>query len=1144
MKDNERTNNLVKHSVSVVLSSKNKKGALQKLKNELEYHELDKVINNSLKKIEQLSFSVYGNLIPKQISDLGKSEKFYKPLTIEGEINWLQLSIKKEKEKIKYFLLQKKKFEGYFLVSDFFNAEKILDDVLDKTGVSLWYIEARFLLLEYQNEPEKQKLFLSEINEKNKEGAISTLVNFLSQRTEKNLSAFKYDNDISNLFKVKSDSSDGEKATKELYKFRLNFFESYDLDDYKYILLFENENSIIDRYLTLVKVLKIKYLKGKDRSFIYYKCLYLHRKTEDKNLYPLLFAYNTEFDSDKYFDSRYMSVIDLYYQGNYKKVIKQLPNIIQKNPSQFDLLLLYVKSHINLNIPYFDITYNENTLINQIGLKIYSLLKNEGDKKALLYSLYQINKNLNSFKIAGFLNNFLKEEQNMEVDSHLKLLYNNKFNPHFSAFFLSENEAELYLKYGLINFPNSISIKHWLKISKGELSDVKVSDEILLKDNAKILFFKENYEESIIEWKKVIDTFPNNLPIIKEALKFWFKSLVRQKKYNEAIGLYVDNYINDNSSIDKIDSNSLLEELRKIRYKGIKRSIDLPIFVELNSEDYPEKSFVLEQYYKIFNKKNPTELFESFLSNETLKVEFFFNRVCNYETLKHSININNTVHRLTERQNIINFLIDSYPENSDSYKEELNLVSNELIIYEGTQKLDESKIYANDQAIINNELTDIDGLFNRYKTIYNLTINESKVLVITKDSFALYKLDNKDNFQETEVKYSDSALIEVFSELFDLILDKYLFSKYGIVAYLSTRIRHGVLLGEIRPEFEKKNLILSKVGNSEFYKESSFWSKPYFNLSNNQKKKLHEILSKFSQKIDTEIRSIIKNKIQIKKGIKNKEGLFNYDFDKTELYQFAHDLSSETDAKVFCQKIIDLIWKRTDVNLEVIRSYIDKDIKDSFSLELNNLEKDLRNNFNNNELPQIFTNLTECSTIIENKLSKISSWFRRSGTSIVDFSIQKVFDIVWVNTERCFTKIAVECNISYGVNPVIKSNYYIHFTDLFRILVDNMFKYGTDIGIKNEFEFKTMHDGEFMIFTFINDKKGEEKEFPLNISEKGHVEINRNKLISEKNSGISKAVKIVKYDLENEDNYIKINTNEDKFIVTVSIKLEKLVRDE
>jgi len=41
----------------------------------------------------------------------------------------------------------------------------------------------------------------------------------------------------------------------------------------------------------------------------------------------------------------------------------------------------------------------------------------------------------------------------------------------------------------------------------------------------------------------------------------------------------------------------------------------------------------------------------------------------------------------------------------------------DLIVYEGTQKLEESKIYANDQAIINYELNEIEGLFNRYKTI-------------------------------------------------------------------------------------------------------------------------------------------------------------------------------------------------------------------------------------------------------------------------------------------------------------------------------------------------------------------------------------------------------------------------------------------
>ena len=74
------------------------------------------------------------------------------------------------------------------------------------------------------------------------------------------------------------------------------------------------------------------------------------------------------------------------------------------------------------------------------------------------------------------------------------------------------------------------------------------------------------------------------------------------------------------------------------------------------------------------------------------------------------------------------------------------------------------------------------------------------------------------------------------------------------------------LLGEIRPVVEKQNLILSRIGNTDNYEESKYWNQPNIRLNSSQKIKLHEILSRFSLRIDTMIEEIIRQKIQIKKG--------------------------------------------------------------------------------------------------------------------------------------------------------------------------------------------------------------------------------------------------------------------------------------
>ncbi|ASU34949.1 hypothetical protein [Mucilaginibacter xinganensis] len=1128
-------------AVSRILSSRRKNEELNFVKNVVDFNTLCSIADNLSNTVKPILFTLFGNPLPRSISDLGISDTLYKPKSLIQEMNWLFVSVRKYTKELSIFLVLKKDFEKAFLRGMYEKAENILGKILIETGYSLWYLEAKFLLLEYQNRSEEQKEFLSEINILNKKGRISTIAQFLSFRTERNLSAYKYDYDINSVFK--NNKNKFEKDIREYYLFRLNFYENYSLDDFSHVLLFENSNSIVDRYLVLRDVLKVLCIQGDKFTFLQSKAKYLYKKTNDEQLLSLLFALEPENKIDLFYNSNYLHIIDLYYSGFYKEAINEIREYFLKNSVNIDFIVIYANCHISLNKDYTTLTNEKNSLLDQIGIKIFNLISNRTDRKALLYSLYQINKNLLSFDVSAGIDYLLKEEQNLIINKRLKLLSLTSFDPYFSNYYLKEANALKFLEVGLKKFSNSVAIKFHKSFLSNELMlDTEISKQVYLINKAKLAYKNDLYFESIEAWGNIIAIFSDNASIVQTALKFWFRCLIKMELYNEAIEFFVNHYLNENNSVLRIETKDLIDVLRKNRYKNIKRAIDLPIFISLTSDDDIEISFILEQFCKIYDKKRPSQLFDEVLDENDLKIELFYNNVCRIETLKHSIHINNTIERLTERINIVNHLIEIVPARKDLYDEELKLITNELIVYEGTQKLEESKIYANDQAIINNELNEIEGLFNRYKTIYRLFLKNKTILIISQKSYAMFQYNGGDKYNESEVKYTDSALAEVFAELFDSILDKYLFSKFGIVAYLSTRIRHGVLLGEIRPEIEKQNLILNTFGEKNEYQENRYWRSATFNLSSSEIQKLYEILSKFSLSVDNIIEKIIKEKIQIKKDGKNENGLFNYEFDKSELYNFAVTLSEETDAKIFCQKVIDLIWLRTDANLEVIRSYIDKQIKDQFSEELNKLERNLRQNFANDRLPQIFTNVNECNTIIENRLNKISSWFRRSGSTIDDFDVNKLINIVWKNTERCYPKVMADFNITLNINPTIKSSLYIHFTDLFRILIDNMFKYGTPQDGLRDFQFICSEDNGFMICDFISSKTLDIIDLPFKQTTDGKLIVDDKKLISEGKSGISKAIKIVQYDLENERNHVKIiNEYENKFHIQIAIQLNQIL---
>jgi hypothetical protein len=1124
-------------SLGKFFASSKKKQILHAIKNTVDYKTLCLVADSLSKAIKQIEFTIYGTPIPKSLEELGNVDDLYQPTSLEKEIEWQLLSIRKYSKEIKLFIYLKREFEHFFLMGNYEKANSFLEMVLSQIGYSLWYIEAKFLILEYQNKAEEKQIFLSEINIANKNSLVGPLSKYLSLRTERNLSAYKLDADINGILKYSKGIQ--EKENRHYYLFRLNFFEHYDQIDYSHVVVFENCNAIVDRYLVLREILRIKALKTDKTAWLYSKCKYLYRKTNDIYFLPILKFINPGETGKEYFNQQYLRIIDLYYSGLYEETITEC-SLYLKKQINFDILLIHIKSHLYTEKKIDSIIKTGNPLFKQLIEKLYFLMADTENRNVLLYNIYQINKNIISFDIATGLNFYLKKEQNMEVDQKMKLLSIPHFDPYFSQIYLDKGDAIKYLDNESNFNYKSIAIKHWMNYLENKLEEGAVSKEKFLIDNAKVLFKQGEFLASLEEWKNIANLYKNNPPIVQTSFQYWFDCLLDLEHYNEAIALYVDQYFSNVNSVCKIKSFRLIELLRKIRYKGIKRTINLPIFVHINSIDDSEKSFIVEEFLKIFQINRPSELFNTIIDKNPDKVRFFFNEICNTDTLKHSIHINTTIERLTERLNILNYLVELFPTDKKVFQDETNMISEELIIYEGTKKLDESKIYANDQGIINYELNEIGGLFNRYKTIYKLTLKDQKILILAKDSYTILKFSDKENYAQTEVKYTDSALLEVFSELFDLILERYLFSKYGIVAYLSTRIRHGVLLGEIRPEIEKQNLILNRIGSTLNYEESKFWRQNRFGLTEQQIFKLHDALSKFSLQIDNLIENIIKERIQIRWDGKNNDGLFNYEFDKSELQDYAYRLAQESDIKIFCQKVIDLIWERTDANLEVIRSYIQGELKNKFAEALDRLHEELTANNFQQDLPQIFTKIADCSTIIETRLNKISSWFRRSGSSINDFEIERVFDIVWSNTNKCYPKMTCSCDITMEINPVIKSNYYIHLTDIIRIMVDNMFKYGDyQAGIK-QFEFECLQKNQYMVLRFKNSKKEGLTELPL-ITRNGQVDINTEKLISEGKSGINKAIKIVKYDLDNENNYIYIDDKiKDLFVIEIYLELNEL----
>lgn len=1140
MKKQIPTYQIKQNLLNVLGSPKACANIVASLKQNDNFNSVTQVVTEMIRTIPKFEKRFWGNMAPKDIHELGGERTyFHKPENLRNEINWVILGIKQYQNLIKIFLEYRNVFEHQVLLGEYDKALETLDKVEKEIGVSIWLYESKFLVYELMGNQEKSIFLISNINEakqsrkdkgkhSEENGFITLLLHYLSYRSIKDLSALKYDQELFNNFR--RNKTDFQRDYYNYYLFRLNYYVHYNIDNPAIPLIMESPNSIIDRYIVLVQVLQSAFLKEEYNDIILSRAQYLYKLTSDLALLPFIYMKQPELVHDEYFDKKYIQIVDSYYKGDYYDVISKCKSYIQTDSSNFDVYIFYCNSLSFAGNGYSPIYLNQSP-INQICRKIYDAI-NEKDNSSPLYNLYQLNKNLYGFTIANGLDYFVKEENNFSKSDNLKLLSIRCFDPLFSNIFEEQNKALSYLENGINHIGSSISIEHQIRRVKKEITPESVIvDYIADTDNAKVFFYNEEYDQSYSSWIAILEKNRYSNPVSQMAIKYAFDCLVKLEKYQEAIALFVDEYIKNPISIKKADVNPFINLLKQKKYKNIKRTIELPIFVGLNSRQDTDKSFILQSFCEYYDVKKPSELFEEITYLDQRKIEAFFYVIVSEDILRHYVYINSTQESLEEQQKILGHLINMQTERETLYKKMLDEVFEELIVYKGTKKMDESKIYANDQAIIKYELKDIEGLYDRFMTQYNLLESGPSILVI--DNFYVPNMNKNSEatLLATEVKYTDNAIHQVAYSLYDAVRDKFLFSKFGLGTYLSTRIRHGVLEGELRSDFVVHNLVLNK--ENEKYVNNEHWRRTY-GLDQKTNGELYQILSDFSEQVDNLI-NVFKSEVLQIKVEECQKGFFNYCIDPETLSLDALKIGiTAKNSDEFCQLIMKHLWQITERNLQNIRHYIKTELSNTFHTLLGELMTKLSVTTFDHIHHDISTSINDARTSINQKLLKIEGWFHIQESKFEDFKLDELIKIVWESTSKFYPKIPHECEFTISANKTIKAAYGIHFVDILRIFLTNMFKYSPSY---SGFQIKANIDNEILTFTFENEIDQDEKTL---VEKFEQIMNSQGKLLLEGGSGLVKAQKIVKYDLGDVDNSVKIKVENEKCIASVEINLQNL----
>lgn len=337
------------------------------------------------------------------------------------------------------------------------------------------------------------------------------------------------------------------------------------------------------------------------------------------------------------------------------------------------------------------------------------------------------------------------------------------------------------------------------------------------------------------------------------------------------------------------------------------------------------------------------------------------------------------------------------------------------------------------------------GLGSLYQERFTRCLGLSRLDELLRKSPNINSLSYFSENDRPVVIISDIAFTE-FDKLFTELKSRFISSnEYGLDSYLSVRIRHGTLSGQIRSHFETEHLITRKNAKDNSYARNKHWIDSVFaNDGDEVVSAADDLLKEFSQRIDDIIDHVNTTLIQIKSS-DNPGGLFDYDYSEQEIVKlwaeiFVRDIPIEYEE--FLNIIINKLWARTEDNLINVRQFIRNNLKDVLTEALDALALKM-DGLHLNSTPTAFSNsLSRCRTNIQNELEAIAEWFRvTEEKTFPNFALDQLVETTLEMVRKCYPSTPFNPITSVESRIFIDGKRFESFVDIMFILLENMAKH-------------------------------------------------------------------------------------------------------
>jgi len=943
------------------------------------------------------------------------------------------------------------------MAADYVRGRELLEQLESCSGKSLWSIEVGLLIEEHSKGLEANKREAKRIRATIPFDLTRAIVDLFSLKCELALSESNYETEFTRTTaRLSNKDQDGLFAT--YFRFKLNRFRfrdfvnnqfEYTSEQLAFVLRLDGTYNILDQYLALVKVLQIACLQNLDvakSGQIAEIVEKLIAVIPDRRLIGLL---HTSMPNSKlqswHYSVELNEAIELYTLGKYSEAIESASNVIKDDPGNIAAYELLVQAESLEKQGWVDTSKN-NSLSAEILSEMGRVVNRKNDSAAAVSRLRRVGTMLDAFSCGPQLHGIaikLVHVADNRADRYLSVCAST-VTPRLAYGVHNGSLADQLLRKLADVLGPKVTIELFRCIGKSApLTPELVSQlppERRLKYESNIAATQKNLPTAIALLEQLRGHFATQRPIQAYCIHRLIRLHLLYNGLDVATELIVDAALTDAELLHGISLSEALAIHERRGWRQAKLGLTTIIFYYMTHSSAPwiQRRGMLFGFYLAYLKQakvpKPSDLDLPADAQIRSRLSYFLRYVCVKEVMDSAYLVFESSKDLdAERIKICQMLISLDSANQSAYSEEITYIVTSRAVEEMITKVGQAKIYVDTDSLFRSLGDHVREKYARHHQILQLNSEFRTALQVSG------KLHGKD----IEVIIIDDIAPTLLRELFEDIKSKFVSSsEYGLDTYLSARIRHGTLSGEIRSQLEHLHLITRKPHENAEYEANPYWYHLYENRAVCDTKPLDASFQLFSRDIDSIIAVANDEWIQIRNDTDRKSGLFNYDFTDDEFATLANKLLEAPDFETFLVECIESLWDRTYKNLQNIQAIVRGEMNTQISDAINRLEERILIASSHLHGSDLTATITNARTRMQNQLISIAGWFRVVDVSdIEDFNLNQAIQTSLVIIEKTFPHKQLSVATDFHIEEKCSGKSLYPFMDIMHILLHNIVIY-------------------------------------------------------------------------------------------------------